>query len=279
MRGRQKVEEPRFYQHRDLYDKCQACRNCIDKNFLLTPFEKGRLPLPWQGTLGPRVKVLFLWAKPSYTKFSPRLSDYSDAHDLRTMLDSQYETHAIAFKRRRSLDGSIRAHARRVASLLLETPEPTISDFDDYLFTSLVRCSTEREQPFESLDLLADECLDSHGAALFGRLPNLQWIVLVGSSAHRLLSLSEIWAKFRRVVQVNANARPVELPSLREGVSDVVCLNEHLRLIAVPKFCEGAFRPEHYRRIFASWMTHPPLAGSGARGSMRGAPRAARKSS
>jgi hypothetical protein len=273
------VDEVQFYQHRDLYDRCQACRSCLDKGFLLTPFEKRRLPLPWQGTLGPRVRVLFLWAKPSFTKSSPRLSDYSDAHDMRAMLDSQYEAHAIAFKQRRTVTGSIRAHARQIASLLLGTPEPTISDFDDYLFTSLVRCNTEHEQPFDSLGLLADECLDQHGRALFDRLPNLQSIVLVGSGAHRLLSLPRTWAKFRAAVQTHGSVRNTELPPLHEGVSEVICLNERLRLIAVPQFSRGAFRPEHYRRIFASWMTRPPLPGGGARGSMRGAPRAARKSS
>lgn len=273
------MDEVQFYQHRDLYDRCQGCRSCLDKGFLLTPFEKRRLPLPWQGTLGPRIRVLFLWAKPSFTKSSPRLSDYSDAHDLRAMLDSQYEAHAIAFKQRRTVNGSIRAHARQIASLLLGTPEPTISDFDDYLFTSLVRCNTEHEQPFDSLGLLADECLDQHGRALFDRLPNLQWIVLVGSGAHRLLSLPRTWAKFRAAVQTHGSVRNTELPPLHEGVSEVICLNERLRLIAVPQFSRGAFRPEHYRRIFASWMTRPPLPGGGARGSMRGAPRAARKSS
>ena len=111
--GEGEVETGEFYQHRDLYDKCQSCRSCLDKGYLQTSFEERRLPLPWQGSISPQVKVLFLFAKPSFTKFSPRLSDYSNAPALRAMLDLQYETQANAFKRRRSVDGAIRAHARR----------------------------------------------------------------------------------------------------------------------------------------------------------------------
>ncbi|RPH36261.1 hypothetical protein EHM92_04815 [bacterium] len=273
--GKEGVDTGQFYQHRDLYDKCQSCRSCLDKGYLLMPFEERRLPLPWQGTAGPQVKVLFLFAKPSFTKFSPRLSDYSSPPALRAMLDRHYETHAIAFKRRRSVDGSFRAHARRIASLLLETPEGTISDFDDYLFTSLIRCNGQKMPDLKSQGLIASECLGLYGAALLNRLPNLQWIVLVGNISHRLLSLSGVWVKFQNAFRVCNAPNDLRLPPLVGGVSEVVSLNDRLRLIAVPHFSRGIFRAEHYRRIFASWMTRPPLPGGGTRPVLSGAPRAA----
>ena len=264
-----------FYQHRDIFDKCQSCRNCLDKGYLLTPFENRRLPLPWQGSVGPRVKLLFLFARPSFTKLSPRLSDYPNAPALRAMLDGQYESHAIAFKRRRSVDGSIRAHARKITSILLETPENTISDFDDYLFTSLLRCDSDRKQDLASLELLASECLGLHGRELLGRLPNLQWIVLVGSTSHRLLSRPGAWMKFRKAVHTHHTMQNQQLPPLVAGVSNVIALNDRLHMIAVPHFNRSVFRPEHYRLIFASWMTRPLSKKADASGPLRGAPRAA----
>jgi hypothetical protein len=147
---------------------------------------------------------------------------------------------------------------------------------DDYLFTSRVRCNSERTQNLESLELLATECLSLHGGALLDRLPNLQWIVLVGSVAHNLLSRPGVWRKFREILHLPVTRQDIQLPLLDCGVSDVVALNERLRLIVVPPFSRGAFRAEHFRRIFASWMTRPPLRGNGARpSSLNGAPRAA----
>ncbi len=276
------AETGEFYQHRDLYDKCQACRSCLDKRYLLTPFEDRRLPMPWQGGAGPRVKVLFVFAKPSFTKFSPRISDYPTAPALRAMLDRQYEQHAIAFKRRRSNDGSIRSHARRIAALLLESPEDSISDFDDYLFTSLVRCNGDRKEGLQSLELLANECHTLHGSSLLGRLPNLQWIVVVGNMTHRLLSIPSMWQNFWRSLEAtnarkySGTAAPQEsLPPLVCGVSDVISLNERIRLLAVPHFSRSTFGDEHYYRIFTSWMTRPPLHGGGAGPVLGSAPRAA----
>ncbi len=269
------MEIGRFYEHRDLYDRCQSCRSCLDKGYLVTPFEKHRLPVPWQGSVGPGVKVLFLFARPSFTKFSPRLSDNPDASALRTTLDRQYESHAIGFKRRRSVDGSIRTYARRIASILLENPEGSIRDFDDYLFTSLVRCNGDRKQGLKKLELIVNDCLNLHGADLFERLPNLQWIVLVGASTHRLLSLPGAWTKFRTALHLRNGRQHPELPPPVYGVSEVVSLNEHLRLITVPHFSRATFRIEHYRRIFTCWMTRPPLEKSGGRGPLDGAPRAA----
>ncbi len=276
------VDIGEFYQHRDLYDKCLACRSCLDKRYLLTPFEDRRLPLPWEGGVGPRVKVLFVFAKPSFTKFSPRISEDPTAPALQAMLDQQYEQHAIAFKRRRSNDGSIRTHARRIAALLLESPEDSISDFDDYLFTSLMRCKGNRKEGLKSLELLAKECHTLHGASLLGRLPNLQWIVIVGNMTHRLLSAPGMWQNFRRSLEVMNGRKsfgvvaPSEsLPPLVCGVSGVISLNERVRLLAVPHFSRSTFGDDHYHRIFTSWMTRPPLHRGGGGPVLGSVPRAA----
>lgn len=260
----EKVNTSRFYQHRDLYGKCQACRVCVDKGYLLTPFEQRRLPLPWQGSAGPRVKVLFLFAKPSFTKFSPRFSEYTNLSAARAMLDDQYENHAIAFKRRQTMDNSSRNHARRIASILLESPEASVSDFDDYLFTSLARCAGSTVTDLKFQEQVASECLELHAASLLDRLPNLQWIVLVGGASHRMLSLPAVWVKFRKAFGVQDLTDNFRLPPLAGGVSDVISLNDRLRLVAVPRFNRGTFYPEHYRRVLASSMARPPLEGAGA---------------
>lgn len=269
------MEIARFYEHRDLYEGCRSCRSCLDKGYLLEPFEDRRLPVPWQGSVGSGVKVIFLFTRPSFSKFSPRLSDHLNSPALRAVLDRQYESHAIGFKRRRSAEGSIRTVARNIAAVLLETPEGSINDFDDYLFTSLVRCNGERKRGLKSLEVVIGDCLDLHGAALLERLPNLQWIVLVGNGTHRMLSLPRAWERFLEALQLRKATRNLELPPLVCGVSEVVALNERLRLIAVPHFSRSTFRLEHYRRVFASWMTRPSSDEAPGRGPLPGAPRAA----
>ncbi len=138
-----------------------------------------------------------------------------------------------------------------------------------------MRCSGDRKLGVKSLELLVSNCLGLHGGTLLERLPNLQWIVLVGSSSHRLLSLPGAWVKFREAAQVQDYVQNLELPPLVSGVSDMISLNDRLRLIAVPHFSRRTFRVEHYRRIFASWMTRPPLKGTGMPPPLNWAPRAA----
>ena len=191
------------------------------------------------------------------------------------MLDQQYEAHAIAFKRRRTVAGAMRAHARKISSILMETPETAVSDFDDYLFTSLVRCNGDGKQDLLSLELVARECVGRHEAEMLQRLPNLQWIVLVGKTSHQLLSRPDVWQLFLESINVRDTKQALILPLLDHGVSDVLALNQRISLIAVPHFSSSVFTAAHYRRVFSSWLTSRPLKSTGASRSLSEAPRAA----
>jgi hypothetical protein len=236
-----------YYRHEDIYSQCVACRVCYEKRLLTTPFEKQHLPIPWEGEVGEKVRVLFLLEHPTFTRLSPRLTRKMGDAELNAEMERGFEKNAIAFKRRRSGSVGFQRRVREVTGILLHSPLESIREYQTYVVSSMIRCDANVTSP-EDLQAAAWHCTTRHAIPLLDRLPAVEWIVTVGEKALHLLLSEGVWNAF----SIGLAGRIFPPPpgfKLKGGNIPVFPLSERIRCVALPAFHEREPAAAHSDRL------------------------------